>query len=386
MIKKISFILFLFSYLLYANSEYTLLGNPYVSKYKSEEHIYARNIWDMQLYNSKIYLGAGNSSNKGPAQNAGRVYVVSLNPKTDKFSYEYKVAEEQIDTIKVYGDTLYIPGHDATQKWTFGNIYSKEDKKWTKHRTLPKALHVYDLVVKDNKIFTAIGLNKKGAVFISDKKAKVWDKISHGSGRVYSFLEVGDELYATKTFKIKYKNKLSVTQWLKDRNTFSSRYDLNVYKMFPNTFLRKYSIKIIKPIKFKDNAFYIGAYKHNDHQNEPFGLYQAYIKNSKLKVKKLKLESDFIPRDIIKRKDNIYILATKKINKYSEIKVLKLNKNNLSEYNVIISFKYPTFARSFEKYKDCFYFGMGSEVKSSKNWKQKELKKQTGDILKVCNK
>jgi hypothetical protein len=28
---------------------------------------------------------------------------------------------------------------------------------------------------------------------------------------------------------------------------------------------------------------------------------------------------------------------------------------------------------------------MGSEIKNIKKWKQKELKKQTGNILKVCN-
>jgi hypothetical protein len=197
----------------------------------------------MQYFKGKIYLGAGNSSNIKPAANAGRVYVVSLNPKNDKFKFEYKVAEEQIDLFKVYDDVLYIPGHDATQKWTFGNIYQKNKGNWYKHRTLQNALHVYDLVVKDDKIFTAIGLNKKGAVFISDKKAKKWKQIPHGKGRVYSFLEVGSELFATKTFKIKDKNKLSVTQWLKDRETFSSRYDLGVDEMFPSTSLKKTLLK-----------------------------------------------------------------------------------------------------------------------------------------------
>ena len=73
------------------------LGNPYMKQYKNGEGVYARNIWDMQLFEDKIYIGAGNSSNEGPAQNAGRVYVVSLDPKTAKFKYEFKIAEEQID-------------------------------------------------------------------------------------------------------------------------------------------------------------------------------------------------------------------------------------------------------------------------------------------------
>ncbi len=179
--------------------DYTLVGNPYKKYYQDGEASYARNIWDMKLYNGKIYIGAGNSSNKGPAQNAGRVYVLSLDPTTDKFSEDYQVAEEQIDIFKIYGDVLYIPGHDATQKWTLGNIYAKKDNKWKKYRTLPNALHVYDLAVKDGKVFTAIGLKGKGAVFISDDMEK-WKEIPHGDGRVYSFLEVGNELFAHKNF------------------------------------------------------------------------------------------------------------------------------------------------------------------------------------------
>lgn len=36
-----------------------LIGNPYKADYPEGEQIYARNIWDMQLYKGKIYLGAG---------------------------------------------------------------------------------------------------------------------------------------------------------------------------------------------------------------------------------------------------------------------------------------------------------------------------------------
>ena len=381
--KKIFLIIQLLFFIATANDKPFLLGNPYSADYISGEAIYARNIWDMQYYQGKIYLGAGNSSNIGPAQNAGRVYIISLNPKTDKFHFDYKVAEEQIDLFKVYGNTLYVPGHDATQKWTYGNIYTQKNGKWNKFRTLPNALHVYDLVEKDGKIFTAVGLNKKGSVFISDKKAQKWRQLSQGRGRVYSLLEVADELFATKTFRLKDSKKLSMTQWSSRFNSFSSRYDLNIRKMFPNTKLKNDSIKIIKPLKFGNEALYIGAYKHNDHQNISFGLYKASIKNKILNIKKVKIQSGFIPRDIIKRKKSIYVLVTKDNIKNSQTKVLKFNKHNFSNYEEIIKFNYPSFARSFEEANGWFYFGIGSEVKSPKHWKQNELKKETGNILKL---
>ena len=72
------------------------------------------------------------------------------------------------------------------------------------------------------------------------------------------------------------------------------------------------------------------------------------------------------------------------VNRNDIIMVLKFKEGNFSRYEEIISFSYKTFARSFEKVNNCFYFGMGSEIEDSDSWNQTELKKETGEILKVC--
>ena len=140
---------FLFSYFSAktdVSNKVEIVGNPYSKLYRSGEFIYARNIWDMQVFNGKVFFGGGNSNNFKPAPNAGRVPVFSFNPKTNKFTNEYTVAEEQIDRFRVIEDKLYIPGHDATQKWDFGNFYTRtKSGKWKKYRTIPNTLHVYDI-------------------------------------------------------------------------------------------------------------------------------------------------------------------------------------------------------------------------------------------------
>ena len=56
------------------------LGSPLSEKYRSGASVYARNIWTLFAYDGKIFLGGGNSSNEGPASNAGPVPVMSFDP------------------------------------------------------------------------------------------------------------------------------------------------------------------------------------------------------------------------------------------------------------------------------------------------------------------
>ena len=377
----------LFVLTIFAFDQPVLLGNPYINIYEKGEMIYARNIWDMQLYQGKIYLGAGNSSNEGPASNAGRVKIFSLNPTNEKFSFEYEVAEEQVDLFKVYNKTLYIPGHDATENWEYGNIYIKRNGAWIKNRTLKNALHVYDLVVKNNTIFTAVGLDKHGAVFIGDADGENWEELSQGKGRVYNFLELGNELLATKVFKPTNTKNFSVSQWMNELKTFTPIPEFTAANMFPDTILENKNVKIMKALKFNaSSSLYLGVYTHNDHQNIPFGAYLVSNQNNTFNSSKITLPEESIPRDILVRNNNFYILVNIPKNDKEIIKVLKFNKANWNKSEEVVSFEYGSFSRSFEEINGCFYFGIGSEIKNPKYWDQNELKNETGEIVKFCTK
>lgn len=379
----LSLILFVLTTL--ASEQPILLGNPYINIYEKGEMIYARNIWDMQLYQGKIYLGAGNSSNEGPASNAGRVKIFSLDPTNGKFGFEYEVAEEQVDIFKVYNKTLYVPGHDATENWDYGNIYIKRNGAWIKKRTLKNALHVYDLVVKNNTIFTAIGLNKYGAVFAGETDGENWEEFSQGKGRVYSFLELGNELLATKVFKPTNTKIFSVSQWMNELKTFTPIPELNAVNMFPDTILEDKNVKIMKTLKFNtSSSLYLGVYTHNDHQNIPFGAYYVSNQNNTFNASKIPLPEGSIPRDILVRNNTVYVLVNIPHNAKEIIKVLKFNKANWNTSQEVVSFEYGSFSRSFEEAGGCFYFGIGSEIVNPKYWDQSELKNETGEIIKIC--
>ena len=105
--------------------EVQLLGIPFEARYSSEEMVYARNIWDMRLFEGRLYLGGGNSSNHDPASNAGPVPVVAWDLETKQFVEEYDVDDEQIDRFYVFDNSLVIPGHDSRKSWASGTLYRR---------------------------------------------------------------------------------------------------------------------------------------------------------------------------------------------------------------------------------------------------------------------
>lgn len=361
-------------------SEIKYIGTPYAAQYKNGEDAYSRNVWDMQVYKGKLFIGAGNSANEGPSTNSGPVSLMVYDPKTNKFNKETVIYDDQIDIFKILNNDLFIPGHDATGSWSWGNYYLRyADSSWMMYRNIPKALHVYDLALRGKELFAGIGLYEGAAVGITSDLGKHWKIIKLGNSRVYSFLTLGDQFFALKKFKRTHKPYFSVAQYYK--GNFVPRYDISIYDMFPDTkFTIKYS-RATRIITLGNRAIYIGAYKYNSHQTKPFGLYSVELVGKELKTKKIELESGYVPRDIIKREDTLYVLTSKKNRDDTTIKVLKFNTRNLNMYSELFSFEYPTFARSFELLNGSFYFGMGSDVDEGDAWKMSDIKKETGDIL-----
>jgi hypothetical protein len=361
-----------------------VLGNPYASEYAKGEDIYARNIWDMQFFKGKIYLGAGNSSNEGPAQNAGRVPLYVLDPEKDAFSRDYKVAEEQIDVYRVFNGILYIPGHDATQRWEFGNIYrNPSGVKWEKVRTIPNALHVYDLLIAKNKIFAGGSIIRYGAVFVSEDNGRTWTTYKQGRGRVYTLFELGNKVFSAMDFRREGSDRGGLYQWIEGKG-FKKMESFNRKVIFPETTLQKNHTKIIRNIRINEAMYYIGAYAHNDHQNRPFGFYKMNSSAGTLKTERVKLEEGFTPRDFIIRNGKILLLGSQEMESGFRMRVFDIDPSSSDSREELLFFDYPAFARSLEEYKGCYYFGMGSEVKEPKSWNLSELKSQTGDIVKIC--
>lgn len=360
------------------------LGNPLSERYPAGEMVYARNVWDMQLYRGRIYIGGGNSSNRGPAINAGRVPVFAYDIESNNFYSEGVVAEEQIDIYRVLDSLLYIPGHDATQNWDWGNYYVRaESSDWTKHRTIPGALHVYDIsLFQNSKLYAALGRRDGAAIAMSSDGGLNWSVQPLGRGRVYGFLSIDDQLFAAKQFKDE-KQPLPALFKLEADNTFKPNLTYTISRVFPNTDLSGIPVRMIRAISFGRKALYIGAYVHNDHQAKPFGLYLATVNEKKLDFEKLNLPEGLVPRDLLLRDGTVYLLASEPQQRGVRVSVYRSQINTLLVWEEILTFNYPTFARSFEEHAGNFYFGMGSEIRNSERWHLSELLPETGNVLRI---
>lgn len=53
------------------------IETPYFDDYPACEEICALNPWDLQVFDGRLFIGARNDANEGPAPNAGLVCLVS---------------------------------------------------------------------------------------------------------------------------------------------------------------------------------------------------------------------------------------------------------------------------------------------------------------------
>ena len=367
------------------------VGNPSKGPYFSINLTYARNVWDMQVFDDRLYIGSGNSNNSPPTPNAGPVNVWSYNAVTNRFVSEYVVNEEQIDQFEVIDGTLYIPGHDALDSWQFGNFYRLDNGHWVKIRTIPGAIHVYDLYEYHNRLYAALGVDDLlgDVVAYSDDNGQTWtrmtlpaantDDIVYPSDRAWKFFEVNGDLFVSQKIPVRQVplqpgvlpgdnlgpaassvQELTATGFV---NT-----DINFFAPFP---ANKVANRVVRPVQFKGSTVYLGATVVTDHQWDAFGLFSI---DANHQVTNYPLEPKMMPWDLLVENGTLYALMAQP-QPNGRVTVSVRATCDLVNWREVLRFNALTFARSFELYRGDFYFGMGTETKP--------IMEGAGNILRV---
>lgn len=378
------------------------LGTPYEHIYPDyhPELIYARNVWDIVAFNGRLYLGAGNSNNSGPAVNAGPLPIIYFDPSTGEFKSEWVVDDEQIDRYLIIDGDLIIPGHDPTQSWSWGNFYRLEDEGWKKYRNIPEGIHNYSMISHAGRLFAGLGTRDGAAVSVSEDNGQTWVNHLLPGARVYALLRSRNQLFASGLFVRWHPSQLErmapehreqlleryrapMAEW--DDGQWNPRPDLDLQTLFPSTKASHpvaLMAKIVKPVDFQGSAIYIGGRTHNGHQFMPIGLFAAAsLEVGNPRVKALDAVTDVgDPWDHFVRDERLHVLVSRR-RADGAYRVAVLETADLEHWTEVLNFRAPTFARSFEMLDGAYYFGLGSEVANPAFYQIEELRPETGRLL-----
>ena len=152
----------------------------------------SRHVNDMLVYDGRLFVGTGDATvNTGPTP----LRVMKLDD--DTWTEPLVVDDESISAIRVLDGTVVIPGHDATEAWTHGNMYVREPDGWVKHRSVPGAIHVIDVMAFDGAWYAVTGSRLPavegdtgaragtvavGTVVRSDDRGKTWNVVCRTPG------------------------------------------------------------------------------------------------------------------------------------------------------------------------------------------------------------
>jgi len=321
------------------------LGIPLISKYPND--ILSRNVWDMQLYNNRIYIGAGDYD-----KNTGPVDVYYLDLETEEFVKEGSVDDEQINRYVVIDNQLIITGTDPREGWDYGSYHVWNDNSWTKNKTLLGAIHNFDLVKYHDKLFAGIGNDSDTSIVMSTDNGETFSYVymyddestklevnstTSGQYRVYDLIVFKDKLYAFCNYKL--------YEYIEEENIFLKR---SLYQIYYGSAPGLYYVPLKTKLVYDDKLILInGSIKYTENLdsfttvgfNETTYAYDALTIDGEL-----------------------YVLCDTPVDDRHVIKVYKTT--DCQKWDLVMYFNYKDFARSFEYANGTFYFGIGT-IKST---------------------
>lgn len=106
-----------------------------------------RNIWDLQTYKNKVYIGFGNT-----ITNAGPIALHSYNPTTEVFDFEIDIESEAIERFRVFNNILFVPNSDMSSGNSKKYIYT-DGSTWTEVSDNHELAHVRDIYFYNNEYY-----------------------------------------------------------------------------------------------------------------------------------------------------------------------------------------------------------------------------------------
>jgi hypothetical protein len=336
------------------------LGNPF-----AVQPGYGRNVWDMQVFGGRVYVGHGDSGD-----NLGPIPVWSIDAATGAPAEELLTAEEQVDAFRVLGGALYVPGHDPRDDWTLGNFYRLDGAGWTKVRTIPHGLHTFDLAERGGRLFAALGTEGtpgQPSLVASSDGGGTWEPVTDVSTRFYDFLPLDGTLYAIPLLRRDADPEKGVPH----------RFD--GVRFVPTAATGDALLpglpsgaagRMVRAVSFGGALLYVSAAGSFDWKPAALALTRDMGSAQAVPLP----DAAAVPYDLLVRGGTLYVLAAapspaggSTIHVYAADPGIR--------FSELFRFRAETFARSFEEAGGDFFFGLGSHLAAPSS--------ATGDLLRV---
>lgn len=202
------------------------LGIPTEEWYS--HNLLARCVWDMTIYDNKLYVGCGDYTN-----NTGGVPVMYCAlDDLGNWQQEAILLDEQLSRFFMLDGKLTIPGWDPKDTPEHVPYYQLENGKWQTYSVLPDGLHNFDLVRYDGKLFAGIGANKGQTPIVVSENGIDFERVpmlrngvpvdtTEGEMiRTYNLWVVNDTLYADFYYDNAVENKRIQEVYRYENGTF----------------------------------------------------------------------------------------------------------------------------------------------------------------------
>lgn len=178
------------------------IGNPLAIDFKDELYL-SRTSADLTVFDGKLFIGGGDYD-----KNTGPVYVHSYDVSSGEWKKSAEpLPDEQIKRFVIIDKELYATGTDPKDDWEKGNFYRYENGEFVTYRVLDGAIHNFDIVKFEDKLFFALGVAENTSpviVFENEEYSPVpflkdgapLDTTGFETVRVYNFLVFDGKLYA----------------------------------------------------------------------------------------------------------------------------------------------------------------------------------------------
>lgn len=353
-----------------------LLGN--VSNPNGTTYVkgaFARNVWTMQEFDGKIYVGHGNASNNVSPANAGPIPVIAVDPSTNRLKTEYTINGEEIWRYCIIGEKLYLPDIDPKESWSMGNLYIKEpSSEWIKKRTVTGAIHAYDVVEYHNRLWIGMSSEASGNLRYSEDGGDTWQlgtTTTQSSGtRIRALIVSGGSLYPI-TQAIYSAGRLSIY----GGKITSEGQNLNLPTSITNTTLSSNSMtgrelingtgyNIRDRFDFKGSTVFSMQSRTDTTTSAigPGGVYHTASFPSN--IARLNLpDSNANAISTFTKDGAVYVLAYIE-NSATSFTNIVYKTTDLSTVTEVLRFDYGSFALSFEKLtgQDEYFFGIGTKA------------------------